>query len=464
MRILVLGGGPGGYSAAFEAARLGAEVTLVERSRLGGTCLNCGCIPTKAILRSAHIVKATREARDYGLVSATAMLDVPSMRERKEAIVDELVSQVYGTARRLKVDVVPGEGRLVSAHEVAVTTERGEMSIMADAIILATGSVPLLLPSIDHSLERVWTSDEATALMQVPSEVIIIGGGVIGLEFADAYANFGSKVDVVELTPSVMPGNDKRIQREAQAALEEIGVTFHLGVAVDSVEQHGERVTAKLTDGSTLEADVVLSAPGRKPNSEGFGYPEAGIAMDRAAVKVDEYFRTNVPHVYAIGDLIGGMMLAHVAEAEGEAAARNAVAELSGGMAKHRVDLGLVPAAVYTEPGIGIVGMTRDGAKERGLDAVQVVMKFSGNGKALAEGRPGGFVQIVAEKGTGRLLGAQIFGAHAAELIQEVSVPMSAGMTVAQVGECVFGHPTMSEVIKFACIEAANKTGTGHNG
>lgn len=462
MRIAVLGGGPGGYSAAFEAARLGAEVVLVEKERLGGTCLNWGCIPTKTILRSAHIVADTRHAEKYGLTGAPVAVNVDALRARKEGVVDELVGQIEGSAKRLKVDVVYGEGTLTAPKTIAVATADGEVTVEADAVILATGSVPFLLPNIDHSLDRVWTSDEATSLNDIPAEVVIIGGGVIGLEFADAYANFGSTVHVVELTPAVLPGNDKRVQREVQKALESLGVVFHLGVAVDSVAQDGDRVTATLTDGSTIEADVVLSAPGRRPNGLGFGFAEAGIEMDRAAVKVDEFYRTNVAGVYAIGDLIGGMMLAHVAEAEGEAAARNAVAELKGEAPMQHIDLSLVPAAVYTEPGIGVVGSTRDGAKERGVDCVQVVMKFAGNGKALGEGHADGFVQIVAENGTGRIVGCQIVGPGAAELIQEVSIPMAGGMTVAQVGHSVFGHPTCSEVIKFACIEAANKTGTAH--
>jgi len=463
MRIAVLGGGPGGYSAAFEAARLGAEVVLVEKERLGGTCLNWGCIPTKTILRSAHIVSDTRHAVHYGLVATPATVDVPALRARKEGVVDELVGQIEGSAKRLKVEVVYGSGSLTGPKTIAVEQADGSaLTVEADAVILATGSVPFLLPNIDHTLERVWTSDEATALGDIPAQIVIIGGGVIGLEFADAYANFGSTVHVVELTPAVLPGNDKRVQREVQKALEALGVVFHLGVAVDSVAQVGERVTATLTDGSTLEADIVLSAPGRRPNGIGFGFPEAGIEMDRAAVKVDEFYRTNVAGVYAIGDLIGGMMLAHVAEAEGEAAAKNAVAELSGEVPRASINLAHVPAAVYTEPGIGVVGSTRDGAKERGVDCVQVVMKFGGNGKALAEGHADGFVQIVAEMGTGRIVGCQIVGPNAAELIQEISIPMSAGLTVAQVGHSVFGHPTVSEVVKFACIEAANKTGCSH--
>jgi dihydrolipoamide dehydrogenase len=462
MHIAVLGGGPGGYSAAFEAARLGASVTLVEKARMGGTCLNWGCIPTKTILRSAHIAADARHCEKFGLVGAPLTVDCDALRARKEGVVDELVGQLDTQAKRLKVTVVSGDGRMTGPKQLTVATADGDVVIDADAIILATGSVPFLLPSIDHSLPGVWTSDEATSLMCIPASVIIIGGGVIGLEFADAYVNFGASVDVVELTPAVLPGNDKRVQREMQKALEALGVRFHLGVAAEKVEQDGDEVVATLTNGETLRAQYVLSAPGRKPFSEGLGFPEAGVEMDRAAVRVDEFYRTNLAGVYAIGDLIGGMMLAHVAEAEGEAAAANAVAELSGQAPTRSIDLKLVPAAVYTEPGIGVVGSTRDGAKERGQDAVQVVMKFAGNGKALAEGHADGFVQLVAENGTGRILGAQIVGPHAAELIQEISVPMAGGMSAAQIGHAVFGHPTVSEVIMFAAREAAEKTGTAH--
>jgi dihydrolipoamide dehydrogenase len=389
-------------------------------------------------------------------------VDCHALRVRKEGVVDELVGQLDTQAKRLKVTVVNGDGRMTGPKQITVATADGDVVIDAEAVILATGSVPFLLPSIDHSLPGVWTSDEATSLTSIPKSIVIIGGGVIGLEFADAYVNFGATVDVVELTPAVLPGNDKRVQREVQKALEAQGVNFHLGVAADKVEQDGDEVVVTLTDGAVLRAQFVLSAPGRKPFSEGLGFPEAGIEMDRAAVKVDEFYRTNVPGVYAIGDLIGGMMLAHVAEAEGEAAAINAVAELSGEAPTRHIDLKLVPAAVYTEPGIGVVGSTRDGAKERGFDAVQAVMKFAGNGKALAEGHADGFVQIVAENGSGRILGAQIVGPNAAELIQEISVPMAAGMTVAELGETVFGHPTVSEVVMFAARDAASKTGTAH--
>jgi len=458
MRIAVLGGGPGGYAAAFEAARRGAEVTLVERERLGGTCLNWGCIPTKTILRSAHIVADTRNAEEFGLEVGVASVDVARLRARKEGVVDELVGQVESQAKRLKVDVVYGTGRLTAPKTMEVAlADGGTRVVEADAVVLATGSVVFKLPNIDHELEGVWTSDDAVSVREIPTDIVIIGGGVIGLEFACAYAAFGSRVRVVELMDQVLPGNDKRVARALQAALEEMGVEFHIGDAVETVERVGERMHATLKSGGVLESDIVMSAVGRMPNSEGFGFQEVGLEFDRRALKVDEHLRTNLPGVYAIGDLVGGMMLAHVAEEEGVVAARNAVAELSGTGELEAVDCSCVAAAVYTFPEVGVVGSTRDSAKERGIDAVQAIAKFAANGKALGEGESDGFVQLVAEKGTGLILGCQIVGPHAVEIIQEVAVAKRWGITVQQLAHTVHGHPTVGEVIKFAAIDAASK-------
>jgi dihydrolipoamide dehydrogenase len=471
VEILVLGGGPGGYSAAFEAARLGAKVTLVEKEQLGGTCLNWGCVPTKTILRSARIAHDAANAAEFGLRLDPASVDIERLMERKEGILTELRSQIEATAARLKVDVVYGEGRLEGPKKVRVTTEGTHQDFEPDAIILATGSVVFKLPSIDHSLERVWTSDEAVSLVDIPRRVLIVGGGVIGLEFACAYASFGSEVHVVELTPSVLPGNDKRVQKTAQAALEAMGVTFYLGTKTDTVAQYGDVMETTLEDGTLIETDIVLSAVGRMPNSADIHVDKAGLEMDRAAVKVDGHFRTNVKGVYAIGDLIGGMMLAHVADEEGVVAARNAVreyefAEAEGLLARithiphlESVDYSCIPACVYTFPEIGVVGSTRDAAKTEGLDAVQAVSKFSANGKALGEGEADGFVQLVAENGSGRILGAQIVGPHAVETIHEVALAMRHKLTVRDIAETVHAHPTVSEVIKLAAVDAANKCG-----
>ena len=463
MHIVVLGGGPGGYGAAFEAARLGAEVTLIERERLGGTCLNWGCIPTKTILRSAKIVADTRDAATFGLDAAVATVDIPALRRRKEGVVDELVGQVEASAKRLKVRVVNGTGKLAGpgAVEVAFADGGGE-TIVGDAVILATGSDVFRLPNIDHDLDGVWTSDHAVELRDIPKDIVIIGGGVIGLEFACAYAAFGSIVTVVELMEQVLPGNDRRVVRQTQEALEEMGVAFHLGDAVETVERADGRMRSTLRSGTVLESDIVMSAVGRVPNSAGFGFEEAGLEFDRRALKVDAHFRTNIKGVYAVGDLIGGMMLAHVAEEEGVVAARNAVAELQTvGAEAHlgSVQYDCIPACVYTFPEVAVVGSSRDSAKEAGIDAVQAVAKFAANGKALGEGEADGFVQLVAEKGTGRIVGCQIVGPHAVETIHEVAVAMKHDLTVRDLAETVHAHPTVSEVIRFAALDAMGKCG-----
>jgi dihydrolipoamide dehydrogenase len=465
MRVLVLGGGPGGYSAAFEAARLGAGVTLVEKApdELGGTCLNRGCIPTKTILRTAHIVRDTGRAEEFGLVSPVAGLDIDRLRARKDGVLDELRHQIAATAKRLKVDVVYGVGRMTGPKTVEVTLDEGGTAVYeADAIILATGSVVFKLPNIDHDLSGVWTSDEAVSLSDVPGEILLIGGGAIGLEFACAYATFGSKVTVVELMPTVMPGNDKRVTKTVQKALEGLGIGFRLGQKVETVEQDGQRMRATLDSGEVIESDIVFSAVGRIPNSAGLGFAEVGVEMDRAAVKVDKHFRTSVAGVYAVGDLIGGMMLAHVAEEEGAIAARNAVAEhgtVGAEAVLESMDYDVVPACVYTFPEVAVIGSSRDTAAGQGIDCAQAVIKFAGNGKALAEGEAEGFVQMTAEKGTGRIVGCEIVGPHAVETIHEVAVAMDAGITADGLARVTHAHPTVSEVVKSAAAAAAAKCG-----
>lgn len=460
MRITVLGGGPGGYAAAFEAARLGADVTLVERDRLGGTCLNRGCIPTKTILRTARVMRDAAGAAELGLSMTAPVLDVAVLRARKEGVVETLVSQVEGEARRLGVTVIPGDGRLVSPTTVEVVASDGcARSIDADAVILATGSEVARLPFIDHSLPGVWTSDEACEVRDVPRCAVVLGGGVIGLEFACAWAAMGSDVTVVELAAQILPGNDARVARTVKAELEKLGVRFHLATSASSVEQVGERVHTKLSDDTVLVSDVLLSAVGRRPVTSGLGFDEVGVEMDRGAVVVDDRYRTSVEGVWAVGDVIGGWMLAHVAEDEGVAAARNAVAVLTGGEPMSSVDYACVPACVYTFPEVAVVGASKDGAKARGIDAVTSVAKFTGNGKALAEGESEGFVQLVADTQSGRVLGAQIVGPHAVEIVHEVAFAIRARMTVADVAHATHAHPTVSEGVKAAAHALVGKAG-----
>lgn len=471
-RIVVLGGGPGGYSAAFAAAEAGAQVTLVERARLGGTCLNVGCIPTKTILRTARLVGDVARATEFGLEPmAGASLNVGALRTRKQGVVDDLVGQVESTARRLKVEVMSGTGRLVAANRVSVErTVDGQLvttELQADAVIIATGSVPVVLPFLNHELPNVWTSDDAVALERIPGEIVIVGGGVIGVEFACAYAAFGAKVTVVELSETLLPGNDKRVTRALATALTEQGITLLLGNSVASVEplaSNPARLTVTLASGETLETDVLMSAVGRAPNTGGFGFEELGIEFDRRAIAVNAQFQTCVPGVYAIGDAIGGMMLAHAAEVEGEAAALNALAVLDGQAPTHTVDNRLIPGCVYSFPEVAVVGRSAEGAKADELDAISAIAKFTGNGKALAEGESEGFVQLVVAREGGAILGAQMVGPHVVELIHEVSALMAIGGTVLDLAGhhgAVYAHPTVSEVVKVAARIAAAKVVVG---
>lgn len=467
MRIVVIGGGPGGYAAAFEAARLGAEVVMVERDRLGGTCLNWGCVPTKAILRSAHAALDARNAAALGLAGAPLAVDQRALEVRTRGVVDELRGQLEATARRLKVTVVHGSGRLRAARVVDVElADGGSQAVEADAVIVATGSEPFRLPTIDHALPGVWTSDDAVSLTQIPASILVIGGGVIGLEFACAYAAFGSQVTVVELTEQVLPGMDKRVVRTVQQALEALGVTFFLGDAVDAVEEHEGRMYASLRSGRVIESDVVLSAIGRVPVASDIGLEDVGVTFERRAVSVDAHLATSVPGIFAVGDAIGGMMLAHVAEAEGRVAARNAVAwwEAAAAGSKpayHTVRYDCIPACVYTFPNVASVGLTRDAAVAQGIDAVQAIAKFTGNARALAEGEPEGFVQVVAERASGRMIGCQIVGPFAVEIIHEAAIAIREGVSVADIGETVHAHPTASETLMLACEEAASKSKAG---
>ena len=457
MNIVVIGGGPGGYSAAFEAARLGADVTLVEADTLGGTCLNRGCIPTKTLLKSAHLMSDIARASEFGIVATSASVDVPVLRDRVAAVVSTLVGQVEGEAKRLKVEVVKGFGRLTSPTTVAVDTEEGPLELSGDAIVLALGSEVVDLPFIDRSIPGVWTSDEACAVEDIPKSAIVLGGGVIGIEFAGAWAAMGAEVTVVELASQIAGGIDKRAARALASALEAQGVTLHTATSVEAVREGGEGVVATLSNGEQVTAQVLLSAVGRRPATRGAGLEEVGVALERGAVVVDGSYRTNVESVWAIGDAIGGMMLAHVAEDEGVAAARNIVATLKGDSAEETVRYDCVPACIYTTPEIATVGSTRDFAKERGIDAAAAIVKFTGNGKAIAEGAEDGFVQIVGDKATGAIIGGTIVGPHAVELIHEIAFAIRGGTPVRSFADATFAHPTVSEAVKAAASALASQ-------
>jgi len=452
MKIVIVGGGPGGYVAAIRAAQLGAEVVLVEKQFLGGTCLNRGCIPTKTLLHGARAVLDAEKAADYGVTVGSVDVDIARMVAKKNEVVEKLRSGVAQLMKMNKIAVETGFGSLVSPTQVKVEGEETK-TIDADRIIIATGSEVLELPGLEFSKEGVISSDDAVNLPHIPAGMIVIGAGAVGLEFACIYSALGAKVTVVEMMPSVLPIMDKRLGRTVQRAMSGRGIDFALGKKITSVDPADGAVNVTFEDGEAISAEQVLVGVGRKPVLEGLGLDELGIEYGRRGIVVNDQLETNVGGVYAIGDAVGGIMLAHVASTEGIAAVENIMG------APRAVDYGVVPSCVYTFPEVASVGMTKEKADEASIATEIGRYSFAANGKALAEGEGEGYVEILAEEGGGKILGANICGPHATEIIHEVALAVKMGATAGDVGWTTHAHPSVSEAIMDA---AASLVGGGH--
>ncbi len=438
-KVVVLGGGPGGDVAALRAAQMGAQVTLVERAELGGTCLNWGCIPTKALLAASDLLRKIREAKEFGILVGEVGYDFAAMMARKDDIVGRMRGGVAGACERKGVAVVKGQG-VVDGDAVVVDGTRYEY----DHLVVATGTEPAGLPGIDMDNPAVLTSNDVLVLPEVPQSMIILGAGVIGSEFASLFIPLGTKVTMVEMLDRMLAGIDKRTAAQFQKILEKEGAEIHLGRRLEEVTSYrDDGITIRLDDGTELSAEKLLISIGRKPQTAGIGLEEAGIVVnDRGFVEVDEFLRTANPKAWAVGDCIGGMQLAHLASAEGARAAENA-------LGPHLVpmDRTVVPACIYTHPEIATVGLNRDTAAEAGIKVKVGQARFAGSGKALAEGEGDGFAQLVADADTDLLLGATIMGAHAVEMIHEVGVAISDGYSMRDLGEIIHAHPTVSEMV-----------------
>ncbi len=444
MHIAILGAGPGGYVAAVRARQLGADVTLVEMGTLGGVCLNLGCIPSKALLRSADVTRLAQELADYGVQGEFQGVDWPAVMRRKERVVSQLVKGVEFLMKGNGVKVVSGRGRLLDARTISVDTGGAEETVTADKIILATGSRPAILPLPGLQPPEALTSNELLSLDHVPESLAVIGGGVISSEFADLFNAMGTKVTVIEMLPRLVPLEDEEVSVELLRVFKRRRIDCFVGARVTgAVAREGTRVVQFQHEGKEkeVEAEVVLSAVGRTPNIENLGLEEVGIATERRHIVVNSRMETNVPGVYAIGDCIGGYLLAHVASAEGKVAVANAL----GGAVEMRYDA--IPSAVYTHPEIGSVGLTEAQAKERGYEVKVGRFPFRASGRALAEGVREGFVKLVADAATGKLLGGHIIGHHATDIVHEVVLAIHTGQTAETVGEMIHGHPTLAEPI-----------------
>jgi dihydrolipoamide dehydrogenase len=457
---LVIGSGPGGYVAAIKAAQLGLKVAVVEKmATFGGTCLNIGCIPSKALLHTSEMFdQAGHKFESFGIKVGTPKLDLKAMQAHKDSVVEANTSGVAYLFKKNKIDAFMGAGSIAAPGKVKVTANDGTSQIVeAKTIVIATGSESAPLRGVEVDETRIVTSTGALLLAQVPARLIVVGAGVIGLELGSVWRRLGSEVTVVEFLDRILPGMDGEVARQTQRLLAKQGIAFKLSSKVASVDKKGKtlKVSVEPAAGGTaevLEADVVLVAIGRRAYTEGLGLEAVGIVRDdRGRVAVDAHFQTNVPGIYAIGDAIRGAMLAHKAEDEGVA-----VAEIVAGQAGH-VDYGVIPAVVYTSPEIASVGKTEEELKEAGIAYRAGKFPFSANGRARAMGEKEGFVKILADAATDRVLGGHIIGPFAGELIAEICVLMEFAGAAEDLARISHAHPTLSESVREAAFAAWTK-------
>ena len=449
--IVVLGGGSGGYACALRAAELGKRVALIERDKVGGTCLHKGCIPTKALLHSAEVADQARESESFGVRSSFEGIDIAGVHAYKDKVVDRLWKGLQSTIASRKIETIEGHGRLVSPTQVQV----GGTVYEAGHIVLATGSEPRSLPGLDMDGERVISSDDALRYERVPGSVIILGGGVIGVEFASVWRSFGAEVTIVEMMPQLLPLEDEGSAKLLQRAFRRRGIGFELGARFESVKHTETGVTVTLAGGKTLDAELLLVAVGRGPVSAGLGYEEAGVAMERGYVKVDEYCRTSVPTISAVGDLIATPQLAHVGFAEGIM-----VAERISDLAVTPIDYDGVPRITYSEPEVASVGITSAQAAERRLQVTEFSYPLGGNGRSVILQTQGAAKVIAAVKddGTpGEVVGIHLVGTRVGELIAEGQLIYNWDAEPSDVAQLVHPHPTQSEIMGEAMMALAGK-------
>lgn len=448
--VLVIGGGPGGYVAAIRAAQLGLKTACVEKEEaLGGTCLRIGCIPSKALLESSELYhEASHGFAAHGIKVGGVEFDLPGMHKRKDGIVGQLTRGVAGLFKKYHVERLAGLGRIVEPGKVAVKGADGQESeYTARSIVIATGSVPTALRGVELDGDRIGTSTEALGYPEVPGHLVIIGAGVIGLELGSVWLRLGAKVTVLEYLDRIMAGMDSELAKKAKRLFEKQGMTFHLGVKVTGARRDGDGCVVEYESGEPIRCDRVLLATGRRPYTEGLGLQEVGVALDeRGRIQVDEHYRTSVPGIYAIGDCIPGAMLAHKASEEGVA-----VAEYLAWGHCH-VNYDAIPGIVYTNPEIASVGRTEDELKEKGVEYKRGDFPFTANGRAKALGHTDGFVKILADAETDRILGAHIMGPRAGDLIAELAVAIEFGASSEDIARSSHAHPTLAECIKEAAL------------
>jgi dihydrolipoamide dehydrogenase len=458
--VVIIGSGPGGYVGAIRCAQLGMKVALVERyNSLGGTCLNVGCIPSKALLDSSeHYHQATHQFMEHGIeLSAAPKINLKKMIERKAGVVSDTVKGIQFLMKKNKITVIHGHGSFVDSKTVSIKKEDGtETLVSAKNIIIATGSKPASLPFIQIDKKRVITSTEALEMTEVPKHLIIIGGGVIGLELGSVYGRLGAKVSVVEFMDGIIPTMDKALGKDLQKSLSKLGFDFYLSHKVKAVENAGKKVVVKADNNKgeeiSLEGDYCLVSVGRKPYTEGLNLEKAGVTVDeRGRVVTNDHLQTSQPHIYAIGDVVKGAMLAHKAEEEGVF-----VAEIIAGQKPHINHL-LIPGVVYTWPEVASVGYTEEQLKEKGANYKSGSFPFKASGRARASMDTDGFIKVLADATTDEILGVHMIGPRCADLIAEAVLAMEFKASAEDIARICHAHPTFTESLKEAALDATGK-------
>ena len=450
--VAIIGGGPGGYVAALRAAQLGAKTVLIEKNKVGGVCLNEGCIPTKALLHTASVMKTVREARTFGVKVGKPRLDWATAQARKQKVVDQLVGGVQMLLERAGVEVIKGQARFTSPYALEVDSAG---PVEGEKFIIATGSSSITLPIPGLEGPDVLDSSGALALAELPQSILVIGGGAIGVEFASLFNALGVKVCLVEMLSRLLPGLDHDLGGALEWIFSERGIEVHTSAKVTAVEKSTAGLVAKVAtaDGEReIETQKILSAAGRRPNVEELGLEAAGVRYDRkGAIAVDERMCTNVPHIYAAGDVLGKAMLAHVAFHEGKVAAENALGRES------HMSYKAVPNCIFTDPEIASVGLSEEEARQKGYEVRVGRFPFNGNGKALIEGHAEGFVKVVSEARYGEILGLHVVGPHASDLILEGGLALTLEATVAEIEHTIHPHPTLGEAIAEAVLDVEKR-------
>lgn len=449
--LVVIGGGPGGYVAAIRAAQLGGRVALVEKDRLGGTCLNWGCIPTKTLIKSAELFSVFQRAEEFGLTLKEPRADLAKIMERKNSVMDQLRRGIQHLLDANGVKVISGTGAVSGVGEVKIFNEIDEIILKTRNIILATGSSPAEIPIPGVESAGVLSSNELLNLAEIPKSLVIIGGGVIGVEMAGIFNALGARVTIVEMLPRILLPVDDEIALQLQHILTNKGIPVHTGTKVNKitpVEGGGLTVSASGPDGQekVFYGEKVLISIGRALNSKDLNLEQIGVVIEKGAIKVDSYMRTSIPGIYAIGDVTGKILLAHVASNQGLAAAENAMG------LEREIDYNVVPSAIFTSPEVACIGLTESQARQQGYDIRVSRFPFAAIGKALTMGETEGQLKLICEGTTGKILGAHILGPHATDLIAVLGVSMKNGLTAEQIADTIFAHPTTAEII----MEAAH--------